>query len=267
MARSPFPWPAVNHFSTAFTRHSTALLLSLVPSSILPSIVDLPSQYNGEYCLFFTCDLPSNQFIVPFHHFIPSSDARCSTSPTTSPTTPPHPLWSTMHTAMHTYMVSVLPSVASSPLYGPLPFFPPTVTPLVQILTHPSHTQKRPSPPSHTGSYPGSGAASPFHHHWHHPTTPGSGGSGSEHETPLSSPQPHSHSSPVMPLYHPHFPQPPYQHAHHQPTSAPHPHLNSHHQFNGHVHAHPQPQSHAHAHANGPSRLIFTVRSHPRHMP
>ena len=122
MARNPFPWP-VNHFSTAFTRHSTALLLPLVPSSILPNIVDLPSQYNGESCLFFTCDLPSNQFIAPFHPFIPSSDARCSTSPTTSPTTPPHPLWSTMHTAMHTYMVSVLPSVASSPLYVPLPSF------------------------------------------------------------------------------------------------------------------------------------------------
>ncbi|KAI0282001.1 hypothetical protein BGY98DRAFT_957094 [Russula aff. rugulosa BPL654] len=112
---------------------------------------------------------------------------------------------------------------------------------------------KRPSPPSHTGSYPGSGTASPFHH-WHHP---GSGGSGSEHDSPpLPSPQPHS--SPVMPHYHPHYPQSPNQHAHHQPTPTNHPHLNAHPQFHSHVHAHPQPQSHAHAHTYGPSRLIFT---------
>ncbi|KAN0118759.1 hypothetical protein V8E52_004870 [Russula decolorans] len=113
---------------------------------------------------------------------------------------------------------------------------------------------KRPPPPSHTGSYPVSGTASPFHH-WHHPGTPG--GSGSGHDSPpLPSPQPHS--SPVMPHYHPHYPQPPYQHAHHQPTPTPHPHLNTHQQFHNHVHAHPQPQSHAHAHAYGPSRLNST---------
>jgi hypothetical protein len=142
-------------------------------------------------------------------------------------------------------------------------FSSPSPTPHVQILTQPpSLTQKRPSPPSHTGSYPGSGTASPFHH-WHHP---GSGGSGSEHDSPpLPSPQPHS--SPVMPHYHPHYPQSPNQHAHHQPTPTNHPHLNAHPQFHSHVHAHPQPQSHAHAHTYGPSRLIFTVRSHPRHLP
>ncbi|KAH9989549.1 hypothetical protein BJV77DRAFT_676895 [Russula vinacea] len=122
---------------------------------------------------------------------------------------------------------------------------------------------KRPSPPSHTGSHPASGTASPFHH-WHQPGAAGSGGSSSEQDSPPL-PSPQSHPSPIVPHYHSHH-QAPYQHAHHQPTPTPHPHLNAHHQHHSH-HVHPQPQSHTHAHAYGPSRLSFTVRSHPCHLP
>jgi len=117
---------------------------------------------------------------------------------------------------------------------------------------------KRPPPPSHTGSHPVSGAASPFHH-WNHPSTAtGTGiGSGSGHDTPPVSPPPPPHPTPVVSHYQPHYQQA------HQPTPALHPHLNHHH----HSHVHPQPQSHAHTHAYGPSRLSSTVRSHPCHLP
>jgi hypothetical protein len=104
---------------------------------------------------------------------------------------------------------------------------------------------KRPSPPSHTGSYSASGTASPFQH-WHHPASATSPGAG--HDTPPVPPPPLP--TPVN-QGHPHH-QSPYHHHAHQPTPSPHPHLNHH----GHVH--PQPQSHTHPHAYGPSRLSFT---------
>ncbi|KAI9454079.1 hypothetical protein F5148DRAFT_447553 [Russula earlei] len=110
-------------------------------------------------------------------------------------------------------------------------------------------TPKRPSLPSHTGSYSASGTASPFHH-WHHPgTVTVSVGTGPD-TPPLPPPPPHP--TPVGSLHQPHH-QLPYHHAH-QPTPSPHAHLNSHY----HGHAHPQPQSHTHPHAFGPSRLSFT---------
>jgi len=109
---------------------------------------------------------------------------------------------------------------------------------------------KRPSPPSHPGSYPASGTASPYHH-WHHPGAVA--GAASEHETPpLTSSPPHG--SPAVPHYQPHYQQP-LQHAH-QPTPSMHPHLNHHH--HAHPHPQPQPQPHTHTHAYGPSRLNFT---------
>jgi len=125
---------------------------------------------------------------------------------------------------------------------------------------------KRPSPPSHSGSHPASGTASPFHH-WHH-QGPGTGSiSANGHDTPpLASSPPHG--SPVVPHYQPHYQQP-YQHTHQQPTPNMHPHLNLHYHHAHHVHpqsqSQPQPQQ-PHA-ASGPSRLSFTVRSHPRHLP
>lgn len=255
---------AASSFQTFVRARHCAFPCPSPPSSTLPNTARYPLNIMVSL-VFSTHDLPSNQSLISFYPFILSSDAFYPTSRRTSLTTPPHLLWSTTPTAMPTYMAFVLSSVASLPLYVPLLFpSPPTLhVQIVQILTHPiSHTQKRPSPPSQTGSYPVSGTASPFLH-WHHPGTPGSGGSGSGHDSPpLPSPQPNS--SPVMPLYHPHYPQPPYQHAH-QPTPNPHTHLNAHNQVHSHVHAHPQPQSHAHAY--GPSRLSFTVRSHPRHLP
>jgi hypothetical protein len=115
---------------------------------------------------------------------------------------------------------------------------------------------KRPSPPSHSGSYPASGTSSPFHHWQHHPGGPVTGTSTGHDTPPLASSSSSSppHASPVLPLHQPHFQQP------HHPTPSMHSHLN----FQHHAHVHPQqpqPQPQPHTHAYGHSRLGFTHSS------